>query len=108
MEAEGKNTKEEIDKTFFSQSWNNLQCLLTKEAFTEPFQAFLTNSRKTEKKEKYYFMYHNYFPDNFSSLLSLCEIPHIFNIWKVHKGQNDLFVPSSCSYFYITISVFPS
>lgn len=51
MEAEGKNTKEEIDKTFFSQSWNNLQCLLTKEAFTEPFQAFLNNSRKTKKRK---------------------------------------------------------
>jgi len=45
------------------------------------------------------------FPDNLSALLSFCEV---FNIWKLYISQSDLFVPSNCSYFYITKNVIAS
>lgn len=45
------------------------------------------------------------FPDNLSALLPFCEV---FNIWKLYIGQNDLFVASNCSYFYIAKSVIAS
>lgn len=64
MEAEGGNTKEEIDKTFFSQSQNHLQQLLTNGAITDPYQAFFTNFRPDEKnkeKDSVSFIYHNCF-----------------------------------------------
>lgn len=63
METEGENTKEEIDKALFSQSWNNLQQLLTNEAITDPYQAFFTNFRPDEKNKKASksFIYHNCF-----------------------------------------------
>lgn len=64
MEAEGGNTEEEIDKTFFSQSRNNLQQLLTNEAITDPYQAFFTNFRLDEKhkeKDSKSFIHHNCF-----------------------------------------------
>lgn len=42
--------------------------------------------KKKENKGKKLFLYTiTTFPDNFSSLLSFCEIPYIFNIWKAYK-----------------------